>query len=636
MAKIGAFRFWCQKVLPLVYDDSISYYELLNKMVVYLNNVISDFNTVAENFDNLDDAFDTLQGSYNDTKNAMLSAYDQLQSYVNNYFDNLDVQEEINNKLDEMAEDGSLSELLEPFIESQISSDVAAWLQAHITPTSPAVDSSLTVSGAAADAKVVGDKIRELNSTIDRTTDEIGTSEKPMKILSYSIVDGAYNFRYGTINVASNYGHLMYDIQNERYFIITGYKFDSAYSLWGFLDENNNVLEYEQNYSDSGYYTNVIVYVPAKATKIVVNMRKNLTSEYPYIATYSDPIRSTMESIPSVNVYCDLIDIKGELTLGKAKNINGTENPYNNYFYKTFNVNGGETLYIRGWHFANNFPAMIVYDSSDNIIFREIRSSSEKVEMYITIPSSARKIDINGRATQEVGKYVFPEIKKYSNKVTLNDFYQQNKKRRYLVVGDSYCQGYSHDGTNSGWWTYCAEYMGLTSDDYIKTANGGAHFSGTQSENTFSKLLFETYYPHDYFTDIVVCGGYNDNSHTASEILAGIKLFANIARYKYPTAKIHVGFIAWNKAGNGSGAITAWETIHAKLINVVLPAYHRCVECGPDYMNNVEYWINDNLMTDSDGYHPGEAGNQSLARAIGNALLTGSAPLPYNEDLRLT
>ena len=172
MAKVGAFRFWCQKVLPLVYDDSISYYELLNKIVVYLNNVISDFNTVAENFDNLDDAFDTLQGSYNDTKNAMLSAYDQLQSYVNNYFDNLDVQDKINNKLDQMAEDGSLSQLLEPFITAQISSDVAAWLQQHITPTSPAVDSSLTVSGAAADAKVTGDEIGVLKADLSNISEE--------------------------------------------------------------------------------------------------------------------------------------------------------------------------------------------------------------------------------------------------------------------------------------------------------------------------------------------------------------------------------------------------------------------------------------------------------------------------------
>lgn len=202
MAKVGAFRFWCQKVLPLVYDDSISYYELLNKMVVYLNNVISDFNTVAENFDNLDDAFDTLQGSFNDTKNAMLHAYDQLQSYVNNYFDNLDVQEEINNKLDEMAEDGSLSQLLEPFITTQISADVAAWLQAHITPTSPAVDSSLTVSGAAADAKVTGNKIGDLKSDLSvmttATAKDVGKALKAKTVTDGKVTEWEFGDTGGT------------------------------------------------------------------------------------------------------------------------------------------------------------------------------------------------------------------------------------------------------------------------------------------------------------------------------------------------------------------------------------------------------------------------------------------------------
>ena len=34
------FRFWCYMVLPLVYDDSLSYYEILCKMVDYINNLI--------------------------------------------------------------------------------------------------------------------------------------------------------------------------------------------------------------------------------------------------------------------------------------------------------------------------------------------------------------------------------------------------------------------------------------------------------------------------------------------------------------------------------------------------------------------------------------------------------------------
>lgn len=45
---IPKFRFWCQKVLPLVYDDSLSYEELLCKVVNYLNKVIEDVNTIPD------------------------------------------------------------------------------------------------------------------------------------------------------------------------------------------------------------------------------------------------------------------------------------------------------------------------------------------------------------------------------------------------------------------------------------------------------------------------------------------------------------------------------------------------------------------------------------------------------------
>ena len=48
---IRKFRFWCQKVLPLVYDDSLSYYEVLCKVVQYLNKVIEDVNSIPDYID---------------------------------------------------------------------------------------------------------------------------------------------------------------------------------------------------------------------------------------------------------------------------------------------------------------------------------------------------------------------------------------------------------------------------------------------------------------------------------------------------------------------------------------------------------------------------------------------------------
>ena len=47
------FRFWCYKVLPLVYDDSLSYYEVLCKVVDYINKLIEQDKVFAEEIDAL-------------------------------------------------------------------------------------------------------------------------------------------------------------------------------------------------------------------------------------------------------------------------------------------------------------------------------------------------------------------------------------------------------------------------------------------------------------------------------------------------------------------------------------------------------------------------------------------------------
>lgn len=40
------FKVWCQKVIPLVYDESLSYYEVLCKVLEYLNQMISNQNVM--------------------------------------------------------------------------------------------------------------------------------------------------------------------------------------------------------------------------------------------------------------------------------------------------------------------------------------------------------------------------------------------------------------------------------------------------------------------------------------------------------------------------------------------------------------------------------------------------------------
>ena len=68
---LSTFKFWCYKVLPLVYDDSLSYYEVLCKVVNYINKLIEqdkifgdeltklreDLSTVQEWIDNYDTTY---------------------------------------------------------------------------------------------------------------------------------------------------------------------------------------------------------------------------------------------------------------------------------------------------------------------------------------------------------------------------------------------------------------------------------------------------------------------------------------------------------------------------------------------------------------------------------------------------
>lgn len=107
----GSFRHWCYKVLPLVYDDSLSYYELLCKVVKAIGDVISNVDGVREDMIKL------------------VEAYNELKKYVDTYFDNLDVSAEVDKKLDEMAADGTLADI----INDQIFQDLVKKLETEIS-----------------------------------------------------------------------------------------------------------------------------------------------------------------------------------------------------------------------------------------------------------------------------------------------------------------------------------------------------------------------------------------------------------------------------------------------------------------------------------------------------------------------
>lgn len=58
---LNTFRFWCQKVLPLVYEDSLSYYEILCKVVDYINNMIENQKEFSNELNELKSELEVVQ-----------------------------------------------------------------------------------------------------------------------------------------------------------------------------------------------------------------------------------------------------------------------------------------------------------------------------------------------------------------------------------------------------------------------------------------------------------------------------------------------------------------------------------------------------------------------------------------------
>ncbi len=89
-------------IIPTSYKDSMTYYECLVWLCKFLEETVIP--TVNQN----GEAVQELQ-----------NLYVELNSYVTNYFDNLDVQEEINNKLDDMVEAGTLQEIITAYLNTR-------------------------------------------------------------------------------------------------------------------------------------------------------------------------------------------------------------------------------------------------------------------------------------------------------------------------------------------------------------------------------------------------------------------------------------------------------------------------------------------------------------------------------------
>lgn len=248
IVKNAPFKHFCMSIgaIPTSYKDTLDYYETLLWLIKYLEE------TIIPTVNNNGEAVSELQ-----------QLYIELKNFVDNYFDNLDVQEEINNKLDDMASDGTLESIFQKLINQD---DLINFHTVFATKYYRSSEDNWGMQGGCVLP----------NGTIIQCTGNHG--ETTGKILHFA-EDGTL------LNSATvNYGHcngVTYNSKTDTIFITsTASDTIGRYKVFEIDTNLQEINEYDCADKDFPGYPYGIVYVEEEDTYIFMNSWRLETNKY--------------------------------------------------------------------------------------------------------------------------------------------------------------------------------------------------------------------------------------------------------------------------------------------------------------------------------------------------------------------
>ena len=365
---------------------------------------LEQFKTLKEEWQSTEEQWAVMQQNFQTLEGVVQT----FTTFVENYFENLDVQQEINNKLDQMALDGTLSTLLAPLVDDKlpdvvdtklpaelatqlpgevttqlpgvvadqidaavapgIPAAVTAWLVDNVNPVGSAVtiDSSLTIAGSAADAKVTGERIENVNSEIGQIVTH------PKHIYDYLYKEG-YVINASELEAANN-SYNLYKIPVSEKDIVVINQIDNSTPFWGsytnsivfhYLNSNNtysacgaNTAVY--NISTGSRYSAAWI-IPANVTHIMVVVDKR------YISNVIFNKNTTFNLSQSVDPFRTVVKLTNNNTMvtrlyrNDSNVFAGLPNPYYSQLIK---VHAGDRLHFDNPKLYSNVAASSLTDLS--------------------------------------------------------------------------------------------------------------------------------------------------------------------------------------------------------------------------------------------------------------------------------
>lgn len=631
--KIPLFRRFVLQNFPFIEEDfdALTDYALVSKIVEYLNKVINSQNEVTEEME-----------------------------YVLNYFNNLDVQDEINNKIDQLIEDGTLESLVGAYIQPRIDAqnvvinEFKEEVEGDISEINNAVNA--LGSGSPIPVSSVSDMTNTskvyVNTTdgkwyyydgdsweIGGTYQSTGIGDGTIDILKF---DGnlqsnfikdfgeelnqgeAYVGWYGTNGAlheeswASNH-HVA--LTAGKIYNFTGHNASSMCALVVKDSSNNVVLA-----TDTGNQTaNVQVTFKCNDNNLTAyisytNTPQNKLENYPIIrelTNLTNALKYT-ETVPLIKTYQGYIgsDYLANDTV-RLKGVSDTNNTA-----KVYQMSAGRTYQIDAYNYVQSAGYVIVDEKYDILEASSTESVTGFVEATLTYTATKNgfiiisQVDTTHRGSVTIVNNAIAV--KAPNVLT---------GKKLAVTGDSICAGAGYGGGYAG-------IIALNNNMEVQNiaVSGGTVTSGTTNSGNNRFWINESITSLDEDADyIIIEGGLNDAglSVTMGTITSGYGSSFNTDTYigafenmcyqltkrfkgkKYGYVFVHQCFAKFRHSNTDDGTSYYWEAKKV-LEKWCIPYIDLNIECPPfgyfQESNANLYALRTEYTKDGDGVHPNEAG----------------------------
>jgi hypothetical protein len=352
-------------------SGQIAVYELATPLTIQLTpeqvQLLKGANTLWTDGDEIELTYNAGQIVKRNDLNNFIT--EQLSQVVSDQIDNV-VAEQIDDVVANQIDNSVAEQITEPAATA-----AGTWLAEHVDPsTGYVIDNSLTIQGAAADAKAAGDAIGELKSALSQMTTE--ASIIPV------VTMGGFSGNVGeeiVFNSQTPWQRTHIDVAEKTKYRIT------FYNREGLSTDVNYIAEVDQNgvivkqsgfiYRTQSAQNNEVILLPeANTTTVWVKGRNG--SQYPFTLTAITP--DTVAIREDVNQISNEIDeIKSDLDI-KTVNVKFEKGRYASYSNddRYYNSLAETKLYM-----INAYP--IVVDGASKVIFPAITlTDTNKYNIY--------------------------------------------------------------------------------------------------------------------------------------------------------------------------------------------------------------------------------------------------------------